>query len=135
MNHDVITQVQGHIASGAIDFNLLTGPHAEQARQTLEALQRYHGDHVLAKAVTTQEIEVCYLLGNATFSKYIVATSIGAVFFGACTYIGNGPNFMVKAIAEQAKVRTPTFVEYIWKFTLPFLLPVLVVVWLVFFFR
>jgi Na+/H+ antiporter NhaD/arsenite permease-like protein len=135
VNHDVIAQVQAHIASGAMDFNLLTGPHAEQVRQTLEALQKYHGDHVLAKTVTKEEIEVCYLLGNAAFNNYIVAISIGAVFFGAATYIGNGPNFMVKSIAQHAKVRTPTFVEYIWKFTLPFLLPVLVLVWLVFFRR
>jgi Na+/H+ antiporter NhaD/arsenite permease-like protein len=135
VNHDVIAQVQAHIASGAIDFTNLTGPYAEQVRQTLETLQRYHGDHVLAKAVTKEEIEVCFLLGNATFNNYIVAISIGAVFFGAATYIGNGPNFMVKSIAEHAKVRTPTFVEYLWKFTLPFLLPVLIVVWLVFFSR
>jgi len=135
VNHDVIAQVQAHIASGTIDFSNLTGPYAEQIRQTLEALQKYHGDHVLAKAVTQQEIEVCFLLGNATFNKYILAISIGAVFFGANTYIGNGPNFMVKSIADHAKVRVPTFLEYIWKYTLPFMLPVLVVVWLVFFFR
>ena len=49
------------------------------------------------------------------------------------TYIGNGPNFMVKAIAEQQKVSTPAFFGFIFKFALPFLLPVLVVVWLLFF--
>jgi len=134
VNHDVIAQVQAHIASGAVDFSNLTGPYAESIRQTLEALQKYHGDHVLAKAVTEQEIEVCFLLGNATFNQYILAISIGAVFFGANTYIGNGPNFMVKSIADHARVRVPTFLEYIWKYTLPCMLPVLVVVWLVFFF-
>ena len=87
----------------------------------------------MAKAVTKQEIEVCFLLGNATFGKYILAISIGAVFFGANTYIGNGPNFMVKSIAEHAKVRSPTFLEYIWRYTLPFMFPILIVVWLVFF--
>ena len=35
--------------------------------------------------------------------------SCGAVFMGAITYIGNGPNFMVKAIAEQHHVRMPSF--------------------------
>jgi Na+/H+ antiporter NhaD/arsenite permease-like protein len=133
VNHDVIAQVQAHIASGTIDFNNLVGPHAEQVRQTLEALQKYHGDHVLAKGVSKEEIEVCFLLGNVTFTKYIMAISIGAVFFGACTYIGNGPNFMVKAIADHEKVKTPSFLEYLWKFTLPFMLPMLVIVWLVFF--
>ncbi len=133
VNHDIIAQVQAHIASGAVDLNNLTGPYAEQVRQTIEALQKYHGDHVLAKSVSKEEIEVCFLLGNATFNKYILAISVGAVFFGANTYIGNGPNFMVKSIAEHEKVKTPPFLEYIWKFTLPFMLPVLIVVWLVFF--
>ena len=69
----------------------------------------------------------------ALHPAYILAISIGAVFFGANTYIGNGPNFMVKAIADQQKVRTPTFLDYIWKFTLPFMLPMLLIVWWVFF--
>jgi Na+/H+ antiporter NhaD/arsenite permease-like protein len=133
VNHDVVELVRTHIASGVIDFNNLTGPNADQVRQTLDALQKYHGDHVLAKTVSTEEIEVCFLLGNATFNKYILAISIGAVFFGANTYIGNGPNFMVKSIADHAKVHTPSFLDYIWKFTLPFMLPMLIVVWLVFF--
>jgi Na+/H+ antiporter NhaD/arsenite permease-like protein len=64
---------------------------------------------------------------------HVLAISVGAVFFGAATYIGNGPNFMVKAIAEQEKVSTPSFFGFIFKFALPFLLPVLVVVWLMFF--
>jgi Na+/H+ antiporter NhaD/arsenite permease-like protein len=64
---------------------------------------------------------------------HILAISIGAVFFGAATYIGNGPNFMVKAIAEQNGVKMPSFVEFVLKFSLPFLLPVLVIVWLAFF--
>jgi Na+/H+ antiporter NhaD/arsenite permease-like protein len=135
VKHDIVELVQAHIASGSIDFNNLTGPYAEQVRQTLEALQKYHADHVLAKSVTSDEIEVCFLLGNATFNNYILAISIGSVFFGAATYIGNGPNFMVKSIASHAKVKTPSFVEYIGKFTLPFLVPMLVIIWLVFFFH
>ncbi len=63
----------------------------------------------------------------------LLAISVGAVFFGAATYIGNGPNFMVKAIADQRKIRMPTFLEFVFKFTLPFLLPALLVVWLLFF--
>lgn len=55
--------------------------------------------------------------------------SIAAVFFGAVTYIGNGPNFMCKAIAEHEKLPTPTFVEYIVKYSLPFLAPVLLLTW------
>jgi len=66
-------------------------------------------------------------------SASLLAISVGAVFFGAATYIGNGPNFMVKAIADQRNIRMPTFLEFVIKFTLPFLLPVLLVVWLLFF--
>ena len=63
------------------------------------------------------------------------AISLGAVFFGAMTYIGNGPNFMVKAIAEHAKVSTPTFLGYIVRFALPILLPFLALIGILFFSR
>ncbi len=66
-------------------------------------------------------------------TAHLLAISIGAVFFGAATYIGNGPNFMIKAIAEQRGVRVPSFLEFVWKFSLPFLLPVLAIIWLLYF--
>ncbi len=65
--------------------------------------------------------------------KYIQAISLGAVFFGANTYIGNGPNFMVKSIAEQAKVEMPSFFGYVVKYTIPILIPIFAVVWYLFF--
>jgi Na+/H+ antiporter NhaD/arsenite permease-like protein len=133
VNPDVVTQVQHLVQSGGAGLTSLAGPLADQIRNTFAALQHYHGDHVLAGTVTKTEIEVCFLLGNATFSKYILAISIGSVFFGANTYIGNGPNFMVKAIADHQKVNTPTFVGYVVKFTLPIMVPMLVIVWLLFF--
>jgi Na+/H+ antiporter NhaD/arsenite permease-like protein len=43
---------------------------------------------------------------------FLVAISAGAVLMGANTYIGNGPNFMVKAIAEEAGVKMPSFFRY-----------------------
>ena len=76
---------------------------------------------------------MAYLLGNAKLNAYIVAISVASVFFGANTYIGNGPNFMVKSIAHHQKVHTPTFLGYIWKYTLPVMLPMLLLVWLLFF--
>lgn len=60
------------------------------------------------------------------------AISTAAVFFGAMTYIGNGPNFMVKAIAEESKVRMPSFFGYIARFSLLVLLPIFVVTQLLF---
>jgi len=71
----------------------------------------------------------------AEHDHHLIAISMGAVFFGAMTYIGNGPNFMVKAIAEQSKVRVPSFFGYIFKFSLPVLVPVFFVIGLLFFSR
>ena len=56
---------------------------------------------------------------------FVVAVSLGAVFFGAMTYIGNGPNFMVKSIAHDAGVHCPTFFGYVLRYSLPILLPIL----------
>ncbi len=61
------------------------------------------------------------------------AISMGAVFFGALTYIGNGPNFMVKSIAEQSGIKMPSFFGYMIKFSLIILLPVYIIVQLIFF--
>lgn len=61
------------------------------------------------------------------------AISVASVFFGAMTYIGNGPNFMIKAIAEQMNVRMPTFFVYMFRFAGLYLLPVLVLIWALFF--
>jgi len=59
---------------------------------------------------------------------YVLAVSLGSVFFGAMTYIGNGPNLMVKAIADHAKVHTPNFFIYILRFSLPVLVPIFALV-------
>ena len=67
------------------------------------------------------------------FPWSLVAISVGSVFFGATTYLGNGPNLMVKSIAERQGVSTPGFFAYIGRFTLPFMVPTLVVVWWIFF--
>ncbi len=64
--------------------------------------------------------------------EQLIAVSLGCVFFGACTYIGNAPNFMVKAIAEQEGIEMPSFFGYIVRYTIPFLLPVLALTWAVF---
>ncbi len=88
---------------------------------------------VFAPEGLAETAQVAYVLSKPELNEFIVAISIGAVFFGANTYIGNGPNFMVKAIADQAKIHTPGFLGYIFKYALPFMLPMLVLVWLLFF--
>lgn len=60
------------------------------------------------------------------------AICVGAVFFGSMTYIGNGPNFMVKSIAEESGIKMPGFFAYMWKFSLIVLLPVYILVQLIF---
>jgi Na+/H+ antiporter NhaD/arsenite permease-like protein len=68
-----------------------------------------------------------------TYEPYLTAISVAAVFFGAMTYIGNGPNFMVKAISERAGISMPSFFVYFIKYAIPILLPIFVLVWLMFF--
>ena len=60
------------------------------------------------------------------------AISIGAVFFGSLTYIGNGPNFMVKSIAESQGIKMPTFFGYMVKFSLVILLPIYILLYFIF---
>ena len=62
----------------------------------------------------------------------LTAISAGAVFMGANTYIGNAPNFMVKAICEERGIRMPTFFGYM-AWSVLILLPLFVVVTFVFF--
>jgi Na+/H+ antiporter NhaD/arsenite permease-like protein len=73
----------------------------------------------------TEAETIARMRANPADARLIVAVSLGAVFFGAMTYIGNGPNFMVKSIAESTGVKVPTFVGYILKYSLPILLPIL----------
>jgi Na+/H+ antiporter NhaD/arsenite permease-like protein len=63
----------------------------------------------------------------------LLAISIGAVLFGAMTYLGNGPNLMVKSITEAAGVPTPNFARYVYRYSLPVLLPLLALVAWIFF--
>ena len=129
IDHPTISQVQHLVQNGGAD---LAGA-AEPVRHTFEALQKYFATPLARKTASLENIEIAYLLGNVNLNNYIVAISVGSVFFGANTYIGNGPNFMVKSIADHQKVRSPHFLEYIYKWTLPFMFPMLVVVWWIFF--
>ncbi len=63
----------------------------------------------------------------------LTAIALGSVLFGAMTYIGNGPNFMVKAVAENDGLRMPSFFGYIFKFSLIILLPTYILMAMIFF--
>ncbi len=87
----------------------------------------------LAKGLV--EMDPGILLGNAVAGipeAFMYAICIGSVFFGSMTYIGNGPNFMVKAIAESNNIKMPDFFAYMYKFTLILLLPIFILIQLLF---
>jgi len=68
------------------------------------------------------------------FPLYLQSISVAAVFFGAMTYIGNGPNFMVKSIAESSGIKMPSFFAYLFKYAIPILLPIFTIVWLIWYY-
>lgn len=125
---ETIRQVQHLVQTGGDPSGA-----SEAVRQTIATLQKYHPGPLAAKSLDSGQIGAAVLLGNSTLNLYIVAVSIGAVFFGANTYIGNGPNFMIKSIADHQKVHTPTFIGYVLRYAVPFMLPMLLAVWLIFF--
>jgi Na+/H+ antiporter NhaD/arsenite permease-like protein len=63
---------------------------------------------------------------------FLEAVSVGAVFMGANSYIGNGPNFMVKAIAEEYKIKMPSFFGYM-GYSFAVMIPLYIIVTLIFF--
>jgi Na+/H+ antiporter NhaD/arsenite permease-like protein len=73
-----------------------------------------------------------FLTKGEAAARLLAAISCGAVFMGANTYIGNGPNFMVKAIAEENGVPMPGFFGYM-AYAVAILIPIFgVVTWLFF---
>jgi Na+/H+ antiporter NhaD/arsenite permease-like protein len=66
-------------------------------------------------------------------TKLLSALSVSTVMFGAVTYIGNGPNLMVKSIADHQKIPSPSFLAYLFKWAVPVMLPLLILLWLIFF--
>jgi Na+/H+ antiporter NhaD/arsenite permease-like protein len=71
--------------------------------------------------------------GDVSSQQYLMAISIASVFFGALTYIGNAPNFMVRNIADQTDADVPGFIAYVFRYSIPVLLPIFAVLWFVLF--
>ena len=65
--------------------------------------------------------------------SYLAAISAGSVFMGANSYIGNAPNFMVKSIAEEAGVKMPDFLGYMFKYSIPILVVLFIIITLIFY--
>jgi len=82
--------------------------------------------------VVTDKVQVAHFV--SVDQVYLQAISVAAVFFGAITYIGNGPNFMVKSISERAGIKMPSFFTYMIKYSLVILVPIYAIIWLLFFY-
>jgi Na+/H+ antiporter NhaD/arsenite permease-like protein len=70
--------------------------------------------------------------GEFVRADLLIGISLGAVFMGAMTYIGNGPNFMVKSIAEQGGVRMPSFFGFLLRYSIPVLVPLFIAITVLF---
>lgn len=108
---------QFYYATGALSSFLDNAPTAVSLHNLALGLHDVHPGEVIVAGVP---------------ELLLTAISLGAVFFGAMTYIGNGPNFMVKAIAEENNISMPSFFGYIFKFTLIVLLPIYIITQLLF---
>ena len=73
-----------------------------------------------------------FILHSPEAARLLQAVSVGAVFMGANSYIGNGPNFMVKAIVQERGVEMPSFFGYM-GYAVTVLIPVFILVTLIFF--
>ncbi|MBW2557617.1 MAG: sodium:proton antiporter [Deltaproteobacteria bacterium] len=87
----------------------------------------------ITEAMVPGALVVKAVTANPEFIQYLKAISVGAVFMGANTYIGNAPNFMVKSIAEEAGINMPSFFGYMIKYSIPILIPVFILVTFIFF--
>jgi len=118
--------------AAARSVNIPDGIDDENVRGALDMLVKYKSQKIQKGQITRRDAEIAVLLSTSASAAALIGISLGAVFFGAMTYIGNGPNFMVKAIAESAGVPAPTFFGYAFKYAVPILLPILVAVWFIF---
>lgn len=95
---------------------------AAKAQQAAHEERAAAGD--AAEIAKQEKDRVVPVSGGRINWHLLVAVSLGAVFMGSMTYIGNGPNFMVKAIAEESGVKMPSFGGYM-VYSFIILLPIL----------
>ncbi|MEK6642748.1 MAG: sodium:proton antiporter [Planctomycetota bacterium] len=108
-------------ASGILSSFLDNAPTYVVFFETANAMTHAPGDGILP-----------LLSGHYIRIDLLIALSLGSVFMGANTYIGNGPNFMVKSIAERAGIKMPSFFGYM-AYSICILIPLFALVTVVFF--
>ena len=115
LNLGITTPIQFYYYSGLLSSFLDSAPAAVTFHSLALGLG-IHSDKIIAGISEESLRAIC----------------LGSVFFGAVTYIGNVPNFMIKTIAEDNNIKMPHFFSYIIKFSLIVLLPVFILVQLIF---
>ncbi|MDR3182066.1 MAG: sodium:proton antiporter [Planctomycetaceae bacterium] len=122
-------------STGALSSVLDNAPTYVVFFETAKALSPNTKEEIDAKPEWKEEYEKGNMVpvGTTGFIDWhlLTAVALGAVFMGSMTYIGNGPNFMVKAIAEQSGVKMPSFFGYM-VYSCVILLPLLIVMTLLF---
>ena len=131
VDHTVIAQVQHLIADHGAGLGTVAVNYSGEIQRTFAVLSSNHPELVATGTVPVADIQLAYIIANQSVN--LKAISLAAVFFGACTYIGNGPNFMVKSIAEQTGAAMPSFFGYIVRYAIPVLLPTYGLIWYLFF--
>ena len=124
-----LIQVNAHLIniSTPAEFYFVTGTLSFLLDNTPTAITFYSLAEVLFAS------SECPTLMAGIPAIIMKAICIGSVLFGAMTYIANGPNFMVKSIAEHEGIKMPQFFQYMYKFSLIVILPVLILYALIFF--
>lgn len=117
--------IEYYVAAGSLSSVLDNAPTYATFLRLAETSAVTRDPDAYKVAGTSENDVVTAMRDRPDDARLIIAVSLGAVFFGAMTYIGNGPNFMVKSIADSSGVNTPSFFGYIIKFSLPVLLPIL----------
>jgi len=121
-----------YLSANAASFGLTTPTHIYYATGSLSAFL----DNAPTAVSFYNLVEGMHLQDSAMMAgipvTFLKAISLASVFFGAMTYIGNGPNFMVKAIAEENRIDMPSFFGYIFKFSIIVLLPIYILAQLIF---
>ncbi|MFT3782679.1 MAG: sodium:proton antiporter [Nibricoccus sp.] len=119
--------LQYYFASGSLSSVLDNAPTYATFLRLAEATAQKDRPADFPAEIKQESDAVHVLINHPLDRLLVIAVSLGSVFFGAMTYIGNGPNFMVKSIAESSDVKVPTFFGYIVKYSLPILLPILAI--------
>lgn len=123
-----LEQVAPHLPLGRTTFFVLTGGLSS----VLDNAPTYLTFFEMAKGIGPEGVPAAHATLVAGVPEYyLVPIALGSVMCGALTYIGNGPNFMVKAVAEAEGVAMPSFGRYVWDAGVV-LLPVLAAMALVF---